>query len=206
MPWLTPDEAPEGTVCRPLFIPDDPAWLAIVSGAILELTRSWNYEQFGTLTPDQCAELMQVMQQKYYDEICSGAGEYPTPYWDEDIDVDDEEPADSQPWYGHVPDPTLPADELTFVENAAIWGITGFLAYASWEVGFAPAILFHTIAPRFVLAWRRGDVAEIIRVIIDGVEQPGIDTTAYSEGDVIRQAYVAGDDIGGHDILIVQES
>lgn len=71
MPWLTPDEIPEGTACRPLFIPDDSAWLAIVSGAILELTRSWNWEQFGTLTPDQCAERMQILQQQFYDEICN---------------------------------------------------------------------------------------------------------------------------------------
>lgn len=71
MPWLTPDEIPERTVCRPLFIPDDPAWLAIVSGAILPLTRFWEWEQFGTLTPEQCAEAMQVLQQRYYDEICN---------------------------------------------------------------------------------------------------------------------------------------
>jgi hypothetical protein len=72
MAWLTPDEIPEGDDCRPLFIPDSSDWLAIVSGAILPLTREWNWEQFGTLTPAECAQRMQVMMEQYYDEDCGG--------------------------------------------------------------------------------------------------------------------------------------
>lgn len=71
MPWLTPDELPEEDECRPLFIPANEAWLAIVSGAILELTREWNWEQFGALTPAQCAAAMLNMQQRYYDDACT---------------------------------------------------------------------------------------------------------------------------------------
>lgn len=76
MPWLTPEEIPEGVVCRPLLIPDSAEWLAIVSGAILELTRVWNWEEFGELTPDECAERMLVMQQQFYDDAC-GDGDCP---------------------------------------------------------------------------------------------------------------------------------
>lgn len=70
--WLTPDEIPEDETCRPLFIPDSTDWLAIVSGAILPLTRAWNWEQFGTLTPEQCATRMQELMQQYYDSECEG--------------------------------------------------------------------------------------------------------------------------------------
>lgn len=71
MPWLTPDEIPEGTACRPLFIPDSTDWLAIVSGAIDTLTKNYNWEQFGTLTPEQCAERMNDMLNLYYEEMCN---------------------------------------------------------------------------------------------------------------------------------------
>lgn len=76
MPWLTPDEIPEGDTCRPLFIPDNSDWLAIVSGAILELTREWNWEQFGAVTPAEAAARMQELMQQYYDDSC-GEGDCP---------------------------------------------------------------------------------------------------------------------------------
>lgn len=64
--WLTPsDPDPAGTLCRVLFIPDDEEWLAIVSGALLELTRSYNYEQFGATTPNQIADRLNEMFQEY---------------------------------------------------------------------------------------------------------------------------------------------
>jgi len=72
MPWLTPDDIPEGAACRPLFIPDSTDWLAIVSGAIDALTKEYNWEEFGTLTPEECAERMQEMMQQYYEDACSG--------------------------------------------------------------------------------------------------------------------------------------
>jgi len=71
MPWLTPDEIPEGTACRPLFIPDSTAWLAIVSGALDPLTQYYNWEKFGTLTPEQCAERMNDMLNQYYEDVCN---------------------------------------------------------------------------------------------------------------------------------------
>jgi len=71
MPWLTPDDIPEGTECRSLFIPNSSAWLAIVSGAIDPLTKEYNWEEFGTLTPAECAERMLEMLNEYYTVGCS---------------------------------------------------------------------------------------------------------------------------------------
>jgi len=70
VPYLTPDEVPEGTVCRPLFIPDDTAWLSLVSGILTEGAKVWNWEQFGTLTPQECADVIQLIVDGYYDEPC----------------------------------------------------------------------------------------------------------------------------------------
>lgn len=128
------------------------------------------------------------------------------PFWDTDEDVDDELPVEEQPWYGTVSDPEVPQEELDFVENAAIFALTGFLAAATWEAGFAPAILFHTLAPRFVIAMKRGDVGEVIRILVDGEEAAIVDTTPYAEGDVIEQPILTADSEAGHDLAIVQVS
>lgn len=69
MPYLTPPSIPEGTVCRPLFIPASSEWLAIVSGAITELTKTWNWEQYGVSVEDTLAAV-QVMVEAYYSEEC----------------------------------------------------------------------------------------------------------------------------------------
>lgn len=61
--WLTPD-AEGGYVSRPLYIPEE--LLPHVSGALLELTHPYRWEQFGDLTPDQCAALALAMMDIYY--------------------------------------------------------------------------------------------------------------------------------------------
>ena len=58
MPWLTGDEIPTGTKCREIRVPDDPTFVSAVSGALLDLTRPENWEQHGTLTPQQMADAM----------------------------------------------------------------------------------------------------------------------------------------------------
>lgn len=55
MGYLTPDTTPAGATCRALFIPDHDQYLAIVRGALQELTFPHNWTKFGTLTPDQAA-------------------------------------------------------------------------------------------------------------------------------------------------------
>lgn len=59
--WLTPDDAPAALASRCIFIPDAVDWIAIVAGALLPLTYPWNFEQFGTATPEETAEAFAVM-------------------------------------------------------------------------------------------------------------------------------------------------
>lgn len=63
--WLTPDAPNPGFICRRLLIPNGVDFLAIVSGAILPLTYESSFEQFGTLTPAQTAQLFQAMFQAF---------------------------------------------------------------------------------------------------------------------------------------------
>lgn len=80
MPWLTPDSIPEGDDCRPLLIPADSAWLALVSGALTELTLKYNWEKFGTLTVDETVAKMQEIVDGYYNTPCAACtvpGGYP---------------------------------------------------------------------------------------------------------------------------------
>lgn len=130
----------------------------------------------------------------------------PAPYYDDDEDVDDQLPEDEQPWYGYVTDPEAPPGELDFVENALIWGFTGFIALATWEVGFAPAVLFNTLAKKMVLANKRGDVGEVLRIFIDGEEAARIDTTDYAPGEIIETPIIGDPELETHEIMIVQVS
>jgi len=66
MPYLTPDAIPGTKQCRGLFIPDDPAIVAAVTGAIEELAFAYNWELFGTVTPAEMASAMRDM----FDEFC----------------------------------------------------------------------------------------------------------------------------------------
>jgi len=80
MPWLTPDSIPEGDDCRPLSIPADSAWLALVSGALTELTLPYNWQKFGTLTVAETVAKMQEIVDNYYDTPCAACtipGGYP---------------------------------------------------------------------------------------------------------------------------------
>ena len=56
MPYLTPESVPVDSVSRALLIPNSPLWLAIVSGALLELCNRSNWEQTpGGITPEAAA-------------------------------------------------------------------------------------------------------------------------------------------------------
>lgn len=70
MPFLTPNSLPTGFVCRQLHIPDDPEWLEVVNGALVELIKAYNWEAFGTVTPVQAAERMQAMFLEYLESSC----------------------------------------------------------------------------------------------------------------------------------------
>jgi len=65
--WLTPNSGATETICRPLLVPldDQLFFLAAVSGALLDLTRAYNWEQFGDMTPAEAAEVMQTLYDDY---------------------------------------------------------------------------------------------------------------------------------------------
>ena len=71
MPYLTPSLVTPATEywCRRLVFPADFDLLIAIKGAILELTKSYNWEKFGTSEPRDIAKLMQVM---YDDFVFSG--------------------------------------------------------------------------------------------------------------------------------------
>lgn len=66
--WLTPNALPTEFVCRVLRIPDDPTWIAPVTGAILSLTEEFNWEKFGVTTPEEAAEIYGAMLNDYLDQ------------------------------------------------------------------------------------------------------------------------------------------
>lgn len=70
MGYPTPDVAPNTVTCRALFVPDDEGFLAVVRGALQELTISSFWEKVGTLTPSEAAEACQDM----FDRFCFNEG------------------------------------------------------------------------------------------------------------------------------------
>jgi microcystin-dependent protein len=72
MPWLTPDApAPTDYVCRRLRIPNDVNLIAAFNGALVMLTRAQNWEEFGTMIPEEAAELCQSIFLDYLESnVC----------------------------------------------------------------------------------------------------------------------------------------
>ncbi len=69
--WLTGNVPPANEyVCRRVRIPNDIGLVSAVSGALIELTKVYKWEQFGTLTPEECASLMTTMFSDYLDSNC----------------------------------------------------------------------------------------------------------------------------------------
>jgi len=54
--WLTPSSIPASSTCRALIFPDSTEWLALISGALIELTLPYNWEKFGIITPEEAAD------------------------------------------------------------------------------------------------------------------------------------------------------
>lgn len=69
--WLTPDSIPTETVCRTLVIPAEFEEIySAVSGALYPLTLAENWEQFGSVTPEQIASAMLIMYLAFLDSEC----------------------------------------------------------------------------------------------------------------------------------------
>ena len=213
--YPNPDNFPEVSFPQELIPPDsDPdepdtilveyskAWTEVLMAACdqLGLYASWVGTHDDKITAVNRAQLLKWQLQN--PTVCAER-DYPTPYWDTETDVDDEAPTDTQDWYGEVTDPEVPAGELTFVENAVIWLFTGFVAIAATP---AAALFFHTIAPRFVLAFNRGDVGEVWRVVVDAADYTEVDTGSLSAGDIVEIVVDGLDDLDAHDILLVKMS
>jgi len=54
-------------ICRRLVIPNDRDIIFAVNGAILELCRVYNWQEFGDATPEQTVALMEVMLDGYFE-------------------------------------------------------------------------------------------------------------------------------------------
>lgn len=70
MPWLTPDATDADKTCRRLLIPENSVWLALVSGALTELTLKYNWQKFGDMTVDETVAAMRAIIDGYYDDGC----------------------------------------------------------------------------------------------------------------------------------------
>lgn len=66
MGYLTPDTVPGTVTCRGLFIPNDEAYLAIVRGALQNLTFPENWDKFGALSQQEAANAFIDM----FDRFC----------------------------------------------------------------------------------------------------------------------------------------
>lgn len=65
--WLTPENSPgDLTVMRAISLPADEQWLALVGGALSELANPDNYEQYGSVTPDECSEFFMLVLSEFY--------------------------------------------------------------------------------------------------------------------------------------------
>lgn len=74
MPYLTPDTPPDETICRIMRIPKDTHWIAIVDGAVSELVRKFNFEQFGTFSPQDTASRFMDMYVDFIESTCDDMG------------------------------------------------------------------------------------------------------------------------------------
>jgi len=190
--WLTPDEPAPDFICRALFIPNSVEFQSLVDGALSELAYPFNYQQWGTLSPEQTAEYMAAMLVDFGLDPCQN-DDVPTPYWDDASDLDDQEPSDAQAWYGSF--------DGEFHETVENFVIAGFLAY-SGNVG--AAIKFLTIAPAFRLAWKKSDLGGIVHLLIDGADYGSVNTNG--DDGVIEKNIVADPDLEEHEIIMYLEA
>lgn len=63
--WLTPDAPDAGFICRQVLIPNLEEFVAIVNGALLQLTWPNSFEGFGALTPEETAQYFLDMFETY---------------------------------------------------------------------------------------------------------------------------------------------
>jgi hypothetical protein len=200
---VTPSSLPTERVCKSIEIPNTREWLGIFDKLLLAGADSWKWQQLpdGAVTVEETIAFWQTVLAAFWDNpaCATGSDLIPTPFWDDVTDTDDEATPALQPWYGYVTNPDLPADELTFVEDAAIWAFTGLLAVSGTP---AAAILFHTTAPSFVLAMRGDDLGEVIRVVLDAEDAAEVTTTGDPD-ELVELSLYPDPSLSTHDILVI---
>jgi len=78
--WLTPDSpTPEEERCRTISVPDDLAFVGAVTGALLPLTQPDNWEQSGSMTPEEAAGIMSAAFESFVDSDCTTGEPCPPP-------------------------------------------------------------------------------------------------------------------------------
>jgi hypothetical protein len=200
-----PDVDPDDPDLETILVEYNPEWTKVLMAAVDQLLQysSWQGDHEAKIMAVNRATTLKWLLQNPVDV----SDEIPAPYWDTEEDVDDSLPPEEQDWYGYVESAAAPADEMTFVQSAVIWILTGFVALVlspTLPVGAAAAITFRTLATRFTLAFNRGDIGEQFRVIIDAVDYEMVDTEGMSVGDIVEIAVDGLPDAAYHDIMIVR--
>jgi len=186
-PSTDPDTEEQWTVCFGV------AWLAVVLGALdqLLLPSTW----IGDVDAIQEAQDRAALLKDMFGNPLSCAGsEVEPPYWDSVTDVEDEATPETQTWYGQYV-------SGTFTEVLENWTIAGFIALSGNP---AAAVAFLTIAPKFRLAFKTGDIGGIVRIFIDAEDMGTVDTFAGSDG-IVTFDVVADPDISPHEIILVKD-
>jgi len=187
----TPNEAADEDAYL-LFLFPDMLWAQYILGACRALVYEWNWYEAGEMSPQDAADAFDaIIQQAPYNLINP---DVPAPYWDDAEDSDDEAPPDSQIWYGDIV-------SGSFVENVENWAIAGFIAAAGQP---AAAVYFLTIAPRFRLAWKTGDIGGIVRVFIDAEDYGTVDTSSVEPG-LVTMDIIPTTEADTHSVLLVKE-
>lgn len=203
---LTPPNVdPDDPDLEMILVEYNPAWTEVLMAAADQLLQysSWEGDHDAKIQAVNRATTLKWLLQQPVDV----SDEIPAPYWDTEEDVDDSLPPEEQDWYGYVESATAPAGDMTFVQSAVIWILTGFVALVlspTLPVGAAAAVAFRTFATRFTLAFNRGDIGEQFRVIIDAADYETVDTSSLSVGDIIEINVDGLADLPEHDILIVR--
>jgi len=75
MPFITPTTTPTTSVRRCLCIPDEPFWLAAVSGALQVLTHAYSWEDIDGITAEEAADTALEMLLQFYEGNCNMIGQ-----------------------------------------------------------------------------------------------------------------------------------
>jgi len=168
-----------------LSVAYNPAWQQVLLGALEQLVNpiTWSGTAEEKTLALQRAETLRFMLQ-------NDVATVPTPYWDDETDLDDEAPEATQTWYGHY-------EDNTFIEDVGTWLVAGFLAT---NLSPQAAVFYRTFEKRFRLAFLKAGPAGIVHVIIDNAEELFVMLTG-DDGTIVEQDFIGDPDLEEHTIL-----